>query len=197
MRRYISVVVVLLLVTACASYGVQQLDERYGNADPAHFDKPLATSNAPSFQRDIKPILEQRCTVCHGCYDAPCQLKLDSFEGLVRGANKDKVYDGTRLIAANLTRLFEDAHSTAQWREKGFYPVLNERENSAEANLDASVLYNMLRMKRDNPVPAEYPLPASFDFALDREQSCPKIEEFAKLEKEHPLWGMPFGSSAG
>lgn len=196
MRRHISTGLILLLLTACASFSAQQMDQRYGSADPARFDKSLASVNAPSFQRDIKPILEQRCTVCHGCYDAQCQLKLDSFEGIARGASKDKVYDGTRLIAANLTRLFEDAHSTAQWREKGFYPVLNERENSPQANLDASVLYNMLRLKRDNPVPAEYPLPGSFDFSLDREQSCPKIEEFAKYEKEHPLWGMPFGMQA-
>lgn len=219
MRRYIIAGLALLLVTACASYSVQQLDERYGSADPARFDGTAATDTAapdtatpdpaatntaattavaptPSFQRDIKPILEHRCTVCHGCYDAPCQLKLDSFEGLARGANKDKVYDGTRLIAANLTRLFEDAHTNAQWREKGFYAVLNERENTPQANLDASVLYNMLRMKRDNPIPAEYPLPKAFDFGLDREQSCPRIEEFAALEKEHPLWGMPFGMAA-
>jgi hypothetical protein len=199
MHRYFIAGLVLLLVTACASYGVQQMDNRYGSADPARFDSSAATTNGvntPSFQRDIKPILEQRCTVCHGCYDAPCQLKLDSFEGIARGANKDKVYDGTRLLAANLTRLFEDAHTNAQWREKGFYPVLNERENSAQANLDASVLYNMLRLKRDNPVPTEYPLPESFDFSLNREQSCPKIEEFAGFEKEHPLWGMPFGMPA-
>ena len=64
--------------------------------------------------------------VCHGCYDAPCQLKLDAWAGLQRGASKDKVYDGTRLLTANLTRLFEDAQTTAEWRTKGFYPVLNE-----------------------------------------------------------------------
>jgi len=198
MRRYV-IAVLVMLATACASYGVHELDQRYGNPNPARYDKvtPITDGNAAlSFQHDIKPILEQRCTVCHSCYDAPCQLKLDSYEGLTRGANKDKVYDGTRLIAANLTRLFEDAHTNAQWREKGFYPVLNERENSPQANLDGSVLYNMLRLKRENPLPAQYPLPADFDFSLNREQSCPKIEAFADLEDEHPLWGMPFGMPA-
>jgi len=205
MRRYV-IAVLVMLVTACASYGVRELDERYGQPNPARYDKVTPASQfapqaqdglaALSFQHDIKPILEQRCTVCHGCYDAPCQLKLDSFEGLTRGANKDKVYDGTRLIAANLTRLFEDAHTNAQWRGKGFYPVLNERENSPQANLEGSVLYNMLRLKRENPLPVQYPLSESFDFSLNREQSCPKIEEFADLEEEHPLWGMPFGMPA-
>ena len=72
----------------------------------------------------IRTTLEQRCMVCHGCYDAPCQLKLDAWQGLQRGASKEKVYDGTRLLTANLTRLFEDAHTAQEWREKGFYPVL-------------------------------------------------------------------------
>lgn len=199
MRRYFLAAMVLLLVSACASYGAKEFEERYGKADPARFDTTAATTNSnhtPSFQRDIKPILEQRCTVCHGCYDAPCQLKLDSFEGVTRGASKDTVYDGGRLLAANLTRLFEDAHSNAEWRSKGFYPVLNERENTPQANLDASVLYNVLTQKHDNPIPTDYPLPESFDFSLERTQSCPKIEEFADFRKDHPLWGMPFGMPA-
>ena len=40
---------------------------------------------------EVKATMEQRCMVCHGCYDAPCQLKLDAWEGLQRGASKDKV----------------------------------------------------------------------------------------------------------
>ncbi len=33
-----------------------------------------------SYLSDVKPILEQRCVVCHSCYNAPCQLKLGSFD---------------------------------------------------------------------------------------------------------------------
>ena len=88
----------------------------------------FVASTAPGAEQDyppkVKAIVEQRCMVCHGCYDAPCQLKLDAFQGLQRGASKEKVYDGTRLLPANLTRLFEDASTTAEWRDKGFYPVL-------------------------------------------------------------------------
>src|SRR2546428_4755285 len=72
------------------------------------------------YWRDVKPILERRCVVCHGCYDAPCQLNLTAFEGVTRGAHKKKVYDTTRLISAEPTRLFHDARSVAEWREKGF-----------------------------------------------------------------------------
>jgi hypothetical protein len=207
MRRYL-IVVIAIVVTACTALSAHQLDRRYGTSDNRRFDRDYRTdehrtdeyradaATPISFERHVRPILESRCTVCHGCYDAPCQLKLDSFEGLTRGAHKEKVYDGTRLIAANLTRMFEDAHSNAQWREKGFYPVLNERANTAKANRDGSVLLRMLTLKQANPLPPAYPLPDTFDFSLDREQSCPKIEEFPEYARKHPLAGMPYGLPA-
>ena len=135
----------------------------------------------------IKPIVEQRCMVCHGCYDAPCQLKLDAWAGLQRGASKDKVYDGTRLLTANLTRLFEDAQSTAEWRTKGFYPVLNE------SSPEQGVLQRMLQLKKDHPLPTTDILPDSFDFSLDRKQQCPKPDQFDRFARDYPLWGMPYG----
>ena len=33
-----------------------------------------------SYNKSVKPVLEKRCVVCHGCYDAPCQLKLSSYD---------------------------------------------------------------------------------------------------------------------
>lgn len=136
---------------------------------------------------EVKPIIENRCMVCHGCYDAPCQLKLDDWIGLERGASKDKVYDGTRLLAANLTRLYEDALTTEQWRGKGFYPVL-EREDITQ-----SVLYKMLSLKEKYPLPTEGPLPDKFDFSLDRNQSCPKPSQFGMYNQNRPYQGMPYG----
>lgn len=127
--------------------------------------------------------------VCHGCYDAPCQLKLDAWQGLERGASKDKVYDGTRLLTAKMTRLFEDAQSTEQWREKGFYPVLGESSGDDSDDL----MLRMLELKQQHPLPAGDILPASFDLGLDRNQQCPKPDEFAGFAKNYPLWGMPYG----
>ena len=43
------------------------------------------------YWRDVQPILERRCVVCHGCYDAPCQLNLTAYEGVARGDNKKPV----------------------------------------------------------------------------------------------------------
>ena len=124
----------------------------------------------------------------------PCQLNLTAFSGLERGANKARVYDGTRLLAANLTRLFDDGRSVGDWRAKGFNPVLNERSQTAFANTENSVLARMLMLKHLNPLPKTDRLPDSFDFSLDRDsQQCPTIEEFDRFADEHALWGMPYG----
>ncbi|TGD74855.1 peptidylprolyl isomerase [Mangrovimicrobium sediminis] len=132
-------------------------------------------------------VIEQRCMVCHGCYDAPCQLKLEARGGLERGASKALVYDAARLLDADMTRLFLDAHSEEKWRKKGFYPVLDP--NQPELGL----MHRMLALKQAHPLPVSAPLPEGFDFALDREQQCPKPDEFDRFASEYPYWGMPYG----
>lgn len=119
--------------------------------------------------------------VCHGCYDAPCQLKLSSPEGLGRGASGQKVYDGSRILATEPTRLFIDASTPEQWRAKGFHSVLNEGTPEPEANLDQSMMYRMLRLKQRHPQPRVGMLPDSFDLGLDRTQECPSVDKFLIL----------------
>jgi len=130
--------------------------------------------------------------VCHGCYDAPCQLKLGSIEGLDRGATEQMVYDASRMKAANPTRLFVDATETSTWRKKDFFPVLNERTDSAAANLDNSVLAKLLQLKRLNPQPVTGKLDNDFEFDISRDLQCPTVNEFAKYQHQHPKWGMPY-----
>ena len=142
---------------------------------------------AEDYPPAVKDVIEHRCVVCHGCYDAPCQLKMDDWIGLQRGASKQRVYDGSRLITANLTRLYEDALSTAQWRDKGFYPVLDEERGAA------GTLYQMLALKERHPLPTSGTLPDSFDLRLNRDQSCPKPGEFERYRERRPQQGMPFG----
>lgn len=84
-------------------------------------------SETQALAEQANRIMQNRCMVCHGCYDAPCQLKLEADAGLRRGASKALVYDGTRLTAANMTRLFDDALTEAQWRDKGFFPYWTKR----------------------------------------------------------------------
>lgn len=145
---------------------------------------------------DVRPILEQRCAVCHGCYDAPCQLKLTAWEGVMRGGHADRVYDGQRLLAATPTRLFDDAHSVAEWRDKGFHPVLNEGANTVQNNLQNSALYQMLRLKKYHPLPDKPVLSDRFDFSLNRSQQCKGAELFDQYILNNPLAGMPYGLPA-
>ena len=179
-----------LLLGACSSQQTAPEEE----APELDYDLLLTLPDQPiSYHESVKPVLENRCVVCHGCYDAPCQLKLSSMAGLQRGASKERVYDGARILPAPPSRLYIDAKTTAEWREKAFYPVLNETAASGpEQNLEASTLYRMLRLKQIHPQPRTGTLPKSFDLALDREQFCPKPEEFDRFADEHPLWGMPY-----
>lgn len=96
----------------------------------------------------------------------------------------------TRLIATSSVQTVD------YWRDKGFYPVLNERTQTKEANLAGSVMARMLLLKHDKPLPTEARLPDSFDFSLDRKQQCPAIEEFDGFIEDYPLWGMPYGLPA-
>ncbi|TNF36691.1 MAG: 9-hexadecenoic acid cis-trans isomerase [Gammaproteobacteria bacterium] len=179
-------------LAGCTAWERYHLNREFGKPDSVT-RLVTAAGKDPEYHRDIRPLIETRCTVCHGCYDAPCQLKLDAYAGVERGASKAKVYDGTRLLAANLTRLFVDASNTGEWRDKGFSPVLNERQQSPAANTQGSVMYRMLALKEAHPLPQEAILPASFDFSLDRAEQCTTIEEMPAYEKKYPLWGMPYG----
>ena len=158
-------------------------------------EKPIERTVSPtqtySWTRDIKPVLEQKCIACHGCYDAPCQLKLTSATGLLRGATGKPVYDSARLSDMAPTRLFVDARSTAGWRDKGFYPVLNEQGGPLENNLEASLLYNMIRLGRENPLPASTPVPEHIQLGLQRKSECPPPSDFEKYAQNKPLQGMP------
>ena len=95
----------------------------------------VATPLQVSYDRQVKPVLERRCVVCHSCYDAPCQLKLSSPEGIQRGATRERVYNQRRLVEAEPTRLFVDAHGIEDWRSRGFHPVLNEGAQNPARNL--------------------------------------------------------------
>jgi hypothetical protein len=185
----------LLLATGCAVLLTSKLDSQWGRAAPREHAVTVAATPL-EYGRDIQPVLEKRCLVCHGCYDAPCQLKLDSMEGLLRGVSNERVYDATRLRPMQPSRLFEDAHTTADWRKRGFHPVLNERRNTAIANLEAGMLSRSLQLKQEHPLPEGKILPASFDFSLGRAEQCPKIEDFDAFAARYPLWGMPYGLPA-
>ena len=96
MRRLTTVLALCGLV-GCATLTRDSLDQAYGPADPARHDQAQApAAGGVSYRADVQPILEQRCVVCHGCYDAPCQLKLGAWEGIARGARSGAPKASTR-----------------------------------------------------------------------------------------------------
>ncbi|SFM28728.1 Fatty acid cis/trans isomerase (CTI) [Variovorax sp. OV329] len=198
MRRRLPLLlaVIVLFLSACATLASRgKFDELFGPAQPTRFDqrRPPAPNDI-SYTQAVQPILDKRCVVCHACYDAPCQLKTTSWEGIARGASKAQVYDATRLRAGEPTRLYVDADKASQWRDKGFFPVLNEQASQTpEANRTAGLMHRLLSLKQQHPMPTSGTASAELDFSLERAQSCPAGGEIDAYEQRNPQGGMPFG----
>lgn len=190
--RHIILLCFITVFSGCAVYAGLNYDQLFGPQQVRDRQAPLQSPQAHFFLDEVKPIIDKRCVVCHACYDAPCQLKMSSVEGIDRGASKEKIYQGTRLTASKPTRLFEDAQLTQEWRDSGFHPVLNERVQNPTANLDAGLVARLLSQKENHPLPQQVQL-EGFDFSTDRDQQCPTIEEYAQYEQDYPTWGMPYG----
>jgi hypothetical protein len=180
----------LILLGTGSSVRAQPSDSLYGKSEPTRYDTPQPPGPNDVRYRDVERILQSRCAVCHGCYDAPCQLKLTAWEGIARGASADRVYNGTRLRAAPPSRLFEDAFKASAWRGKGFHPVLCERVGVD--NISGSVFAQMLLLKQQHPLAETKALPETFDLSINRAQQCTTIEAFPAFARNYPLWGMPF-----
>lgn len=193
MKKIIISTFVLIILSGCAYLGNVHYNDLFGLEQTQERIVSHSTLSGADFLQNVKPVLDTRCVVCHGCYDAPCQLKLSSPEGIDRGLSKELVYDGTRLLATTPSRLLFDATNTQQWRGKNFTPVLNERIQTEEANLAGSVLFNSLVLKQSHELPANEVLDDEFDFSLNRSQTCATMGEFDQLADEQPHGGMPYG----
>jgi len=168
----VSFVLLLLIVAGCAKKA----------PDPIAVQLP---THSVSYLHEIKPILDKRCAVCHSCYNSPCQLKLNSYEGVDRGGSKKSVYNATRLTTMDPTRLFVDAKTTEEWRQKDFHTVT---ESSVSGGLNNSLMLQILNHKMKNPESTgEYRSEAE-----DLTCSETSIELDGYLSK-HPNRGMPFG----
>jgi hypothetical protein len=138
-----------------------------------------------AYLTEVKPILDSRCVVCHSCYNSPCQLKLSSYEGLDRGASKKKVYNATRLKTMDPTRLFIDAQSTEEWRQKNFSSVTS---SNTDQGFNNSLMLELLNHKMNNPKSkGEY-------FSEAEDLTCAENgSELGGYLEKHPNGGMPFG----
>ncbi|MBM9513220.1 fatty acid cis/trans isomerase [Desulfogranum marinum] len=142
-------------------------------------------SHKVDYLQEVKPILDKRCVVCHSCYNSPCQLKLSSFEGADRGASKKAIYDSSRLQTMDPSRLFIDAQTTEQWREKEFFSVT---QNRAADGFSDSLMLQLLNHKM------EHPKSTGSYFSEANDLTCSKDSaELGSYLQKHPNRGMPFG----
>lgn len=160
--------------------------------EQSHSAPVVATAQSGSgnrpfdYRRDIKPIFEQKCVACHACYDAPCQLKLTSEEGVKRGASKQPVYDGTRTKNAEPNRLYIDAMGEQAWRQRDFFSV------TASQHGEAALMLRMLALGQQPDWGNNTRLPEQLDIAITRANQCSNADEFDTFARQHPQAGMPF-----
>ena len=140
------------------------------------------------YMQEVKPLLDKRCAVCHSCYNSPCQLKLDSFEGADRGATKKAVYNGSRLRSMDPTRLFTDAQSTEEWRQKEFFSVTGSKTSGG---MNDSIMIEILSHKINNPKSI-----GEYKSEADDLTCSQNPEELGGYLEKHPNNGMPFGFPA-
>lgn len=157
---------------------------------PASVTLPAPAEHPVSFTKEIQPILEAKCLACHSCFDAPCQLKLENNEGLLRGAFHEEVYAGIRTEAMPPTRLGIDELTISGWRERGFYSVL-----STENDQVASLMQGMITLAKQHPFPPNSKLPDSLELGIGYKNHCVSSEEFPDYARDHPLKGMPFATT--
>ena len=81
------------------------------------------TGSTPSYTKEIQPLFNKRCVACHGCLGSPCNLKLTSFRALERGSLGKNPYS-VHFEAYARTGM-NVVQTTAEWRRRGFYPVLS------------------------------------------------------------------------
>lgn len=135
------------------------------------------------YSKQVQPIFDNRCLACHSCFNAPCQLNLQNYEGFERGAQKLNVY-ATRVKSVDPSRMWIDAHGAGEWRKKGFFDVNTSKDASA------NLFYNFLKLRVDQPQ-------KNITKQVAESEICPSsMSEFAPVAEKMPELGMPYGLPA-
>ena len=109
-----------------------------------------------------------------------------SHEGVLRGAHKDQVYDGTRLIDVSPSRLGIDGHDTSFWQQsRNFFSVTERSEKRA------SVLELVLAAGNRRGL-----FYSGHQFNAKTDNVCPTPEESPEHYVQNWVEGMPFGFPA-
>lgn len=132
------------------------------------------------YSKEIQPIFDAKCIACHSCYNAPCQLNLINYEGVMRGANQTDLYKFPLVSARHPTRLGQDARMLDEWRELEFYDITGDSADS--------LLLTLLDMERGSDYQENH-------FVAESSRTCPKPgiipEDITLIGSDH--LSMPFG----
>lgn len=154
---------------------------------------PMTPQQTVHYQQDVQPIFDNKCVACHSCNDAPCQLKLSSWDGVERGASKLKVYSAFRDRDQRPTRLGTDAQTADQWRQRGFFSARFAPEDEETTPLHASLLFSMVELGHQQNWAPNSRLPEHIELGRERSNQCPTMEEFEDYAEDRPDQGMPWG----
>lgn len=154
---------------------------------------------------NIQPIFAKRCTVCHGCENAFCSLKIVSYRGLIRGGSQKSTNPIDSLNGDLASRLKDGPMlaSDAEWKKawqvdrpqnQRFHPVLPGQGVS----VDNALLSLFLKQGNENNK-------VGFDRKAARQaeqerydggktQCVATAAEHAEWKRKHPQGGMPFGA---
>lgn len=179
-------VLLLLLTAACQNPHQSTVD--HPSSIPAPL--PVPVDRPVSYVEDTQPIIESKCLSCHSCFDAPCQLKLESAEGLLRGAFHESIYGGARTEAMPPTRLGIDETTVSGWRERGFYSVLESDNDQSQP-----LMLGMISLAKQFPFPPNSKLPDSLELDITRKNQCVSSEHFQDFAQQFPWSGMPFATT--
>ena len=69
---------------------------------------PFVVAESPDFSKDIAPILNTYCVGCHGADDPDAQLRLDSFDALVKGGENGTTINAKKLETSLLLKRILD-----------------------------------------------------------------------------------------
>jgi len=169
-----------LITLICINFSVQAQAQSSGANEPGP---------AISFTKQIKPIFDNKCILCHACYDAPCQLNLTSAQGAQRGSSKVEVYNAERLSPIPPTRLYIDAQTPEQWRRKGFFSVLKKGDGQA------ALMSRMIDLGFSHRFAPNKRVSNKILLGFERADVCAKEDEFDKYAKNKPLQGMPMATT--
>jgi hypothetical protein len=160
-----------------------------GNRAVVSEGKP-ATYGDPYLDQ-IQPLLSARCVACHGCFEAPCQLNLQTYEGLRRGFNPKPIYSSKRLATTYPSRMI-DAQSIAEWRARQFLPVVDSKGKEPEVHEKAhseAVMFKLLELgEQYNAAGFEVNRTRGFQQWLDAESRGVCVASDSQFETHFKGW---------